>query len=244
MAMQIVQNAKLFFDGYNLSGDMSALALDYGAELKDATVLGDQSLRRRAGLKSLKFNHEGFWNGGVGNVDDALFSEIGVADKPMTICPLTGAEGELCFFFDAAAAQYNPGAAVGDMFKFSVAGEMSDGSDLARGIVGVNGTKVATGNGTVFTLGAVGANQKLYAALHVLAPVAGVAPTLDVIVQSAVTNFATITTRATFSQKNAIGSQSIAPLAGPITDTFWRVAWTIGGSGGPSFPFVVVLAIQ
>ena len=40
-----------------------------------------------------------------------------------------------------------------------------------------------------------------------------------------------------------IGYQSANPVAGPITDQYWRVSWTISGST-PSFTFVVSLGIQ
>lgn len=245
MSTQIIQNAKLWFDGYDLSGDMNSLSLSYGAELQDATVLGDASRRRRAGLKTVSFSHIGFWNGGAGGVDDALFSEIGVNDVPMTIAPLTGVEGELAYLFNAEAASYAPGGQVGQMFKFTVTGETSDGRGLVRGTIGRRATDTVTANGTIMNLGAVGSTQKLYAALHVFDTVAGSSPTLDVKIQSAaLVGFGSPTDRITFTQKTAKGSQYATPVAGAITDAYWRVAVTIGGTGGPSFPLAVVIGIQ
>lgn len=246
MAAKVWTDVRLFWDAYNLSGDINALALNYGVELGDATVLLDASRRRRAGLKTIAFQHEGFVNYGVDQVDDALFNDIAVANVPMTICPHnSGAEGEIAFFFNGLAGQYQPGGTVGEMHRFSVSGEADDGRDLIRGTVLNNATRTVTANGTAFNLGAVSATQKLYAVLHVFDPVAGSLPTLDVKIQSDdASGFVSPIDRITFAQKTNKGSQYATPVAGAITDTWWRAVWTIGGTGGPSFPFVVVIGIQ
>jgi len=241
MASQIWRDCKLFMGAYDLSGDMSAHTLEVKADLPEGTVFGDAARRRVAGgLKTVTSKHEGIWKGGV---DGVLFERVGAALVPVTICPQAGDEGELGFFFNATAATYSPGATVGELMRFSVDCEGSDGSDLVRGTVGLNGTKTSTGTGTVFTLGAVGATQKLYAALHVTSISGTATPTFTAKVQSAVTSFATITDQITFGAMTAIGSEMAVPVAGAITDTFWRVSWTISGTN-PSFKAVVVIGIQ
>jgi hypothetical protein len=248
MSSQILSNAKLWLDGYDLSGDVNALAIRYGAEIKDATPVSAVSRVRLPGLRAFGFAHEGFWNGGVGNVDDALFQRLGLANTVMSVSASAlfggaGAEGEIADTGQVVEAAYSPGAKIGDVLAFSVAGEAGAGP-LVRGTVCLNGTKTVTGSGSVFQLGAVSAAQKLYAALHVLAPVAGVTPTLNVKVQSAaLVGFGSPTDRITFAQAVALGAQWGAPAAGAITDQFYRVTWTIGGTGSPSFPFVVVVGI-
>ena len=227
MASLIISNAKLYFAGYDMSGDINALALKYMAELKESTTLIDTTRTRRPGLKDIGFQHEGFWNGGTGNIDDILFQNIGANNVPMTIAPLTGAEGELAYSFQAEEAAYSPGAKIGDMLAFSVSG--ADGAGpLVRGTLLVNGAKVASGNGTVFNVGAVSAAQKLYAALHVLAITSGGGPSLACKIQSAPTaGFAAPTDRLVFNAMTAAGAQWGAPIAGPITDAYWRVVFTL-----------------
>jgi hypothetical protein len=71
----------------------------------------------------------------------------------------------------------------------------------------------------------------------------GTLPTLDVTVQSDdAEGFASPTTRLTFTQKSAIGAEFITPVAGPITDTWWRVSWAIGGTT-PTFGIVACVGI-
>lgn len=245
MGSQVLVNAKLWCGAFDWTGDVNALALKFGAEAKDTTVLGSAARTRTPGLESFSFQHEGFWSGGLTNVDDAIFNSVfAIANTPMSIDPQgSGVEGDVAYTGLVDLARYTPGAKVGDMLAFSVAGD-GDGARLVRGTLMGNRTVVASGNGTVFQLGAVSAAQKIYAALHVPQGVSGAAPTLDVKLQSAaLVGFGSPTDRITFSQKTAAGYQWGTAVAGSITDQFWRVVWTVGG-GTPSFPFVVVAGIR
>lgn len=233
MASQILSNAKLYAAGFDFSGDMNGLALKYAAEMKDSTTLIDTTRTRRPGLRDISFQHEGYWNGGAGAVDDALFNSVlGVNDVPMTIAPLTGAEGEVVYSFKADAAAYAPGAKIGEMLAFSVSGG-GDGP-LLQGLMLQNQARVASGNGTVFNPGAILAAQKLYGVLHVLS-VSG-AGTIIVKIQSAPTvGFGAPVDRIVFTTAAAIGGQFAVPIPGAITDAFWRATWTIAGFTSVTF---------
>jgi len=264
MSTKIIQDSKLYVGGYDLSGDMSALAIDYRAEMKDNTSLGDSTRSRIGGLKTTKMQHEGLWNS---TPDNIFFSNIGLSGTLITIAPETGAEGELCYALDTVGGQYSPGAKIGDMFAFSVSAEAQ--GDLVRGTIMLNATKTATGSGTSRQLGAVASGQKLYAGLHVLA-VSGTAPTLDVIVESDDNSgFLSGTTRITFAQRSSIGHEWVSKVlkTGDLIDNranlidtwpdfdsgagtglpdladWWRISYTIGGTG-PSFTFVAIIGIQ
>lgn len=246
MASQVFSNAKLWVAGFDWSGDVNALALKYGAETKESTVLSAATRTRVPGLQSFNFSHAGFWNGGANNVDDAIFNSVfNVQNSVMSIDPMgAGVEGDVAYSGQVNLSQYAPGAKVGEMFAFKVDGD-GDGQVLVRGTMMGARTVVASGNGSVFQVGAVPAGQKMFAALHVLQGVAGTTPTLDVKLQSAaLVGFGSPTDRITFAQKTAPGAQWGTPVAGSITDQFWRVVWTVGGSGGPSFPFVVVAGFR
>lgn len=246
MAIQPLLDCKLFVDGWDLSGDHNAIALNHAAEILDTSTFGDTTRTRIGGVKTLDFAHEGLWNGGVDKIDEVLFGRIGLSDVPVTIAPKqtaspAGTEGETGFFFNSLHAEYSFGGVFGEMLAFNVSGEATD--DLIRGTILLNAAKTASGNGTAFQVGAVLAAEKLYAVLHVLA-VSGTTPTLDVKVQSDdASGFPSATDRITFTQKTAIGSQMATPISGAITDDWWRVNYTIGG-GSPSFTFAVLIGIQ
>jgi len=240
MPSGIFRDAAVWMDGHDIAGRINSVALNTGAELQDATVLGDKARRRRAGLRLVTVNVEGFYDADA--AEKSLFDNLGIANVPITIGPVDNVEGSLCYSFSAVEGEYQIGGQIGEMHRFSMAAE-SDQDDLIRGTLMKNGIETATGTGTARQLGAVGATQKVYAALHVLAA-SGTAPTLDVTIESDdLVGFASPTTRITFAQANAVGSEWGPPKAGALTDDFWRVAWTIGG-GTPSFTFVVFVGIQ
>ena len=69
--------------------------------------------------------------------------------------------------------------------------------------------------------------------------------TLDVTIESDATNSFSggETTRGTFSQISAITSQWLTPVAGAITDTWWRIRYVIAGSS-PSYEFIATIGIK
>lgn len=241
MAQQIWSNAKLFFGGYDMSGDINAMALKYGAEAKDATNFNSGLFKEfKPGLRDVSFAHEGFFDASVGGVDTTLFADLALTSMPMTICPQAGAEGEVAFTFNAIEGLYAPGAKVGDMLAFSVSGS-GDGA-LVKSTILHNAARTAGANGSVINAGAAAAGQKLYAAMHVLA-ISGTTKLFNCKVQSAaLVGFGSPTDRITFAQQTAIGAQWATPVAGPITDAYWRVVYTL--SGVTSVTFAVVIGIQ
>lgn len=243
MSSNILTDAKLYVSSFDLSGDMNALALTYAAEMKDNTTFGATTRINKAGLKSIVAQHEGLWDSnGTDQPDDVFFSRIGTANVPVTISPQTGADGEVAFLFQAVHGEYTPGAPVGELYAFTVSMEGDNGAPLVRGMVLHPATaRTATGNGTAMQLGAVSATQDVYATLHVIAA-SGTNPTLDVTVRSDDNSgMTTPTTRLTFTQATGITSEWKS-AAGAITDDYWRVTYTIGGTN-PSFTFVVAVGI-
>jgi hypothetical protein len=138
--------------------------------------------------------------------------------------------------------QYQFGAPVGELLRFSVSGEGSGGVGVVRGKLLHVGSETATGAEDKQVLGAVSATQSIYAALHVLT-VTGTDPTLDVVLESDADGAAGgETARITFAQATAETSEW-ASLAGAVTDTYWRASWTIGGTDTPTFEFILAVGI-
>lgn len=244
MSKLIMRDQTVWMGGFDISGAQNALAVDLGAEVRDATALGDQTRRNLAGLKTMAAGMQGWFDAGAG-IDQLLFDQIGLADAPISYAPAGSAnEGDLAFSFLALHVQYSPQGAVGEVFNFTAAAQAARGDGLQRGTIMHNGTEAASGDGgSGQQLGAIAQGQQLYGALHVLAA-GGVGPTLDLIVESDDANtFASATTRMTFAQQTAVGFDCPTPVTGPVTDDWWRMAWTLGGTT-PSFQFVCILAIQ
>ena len=242
MAKLIMRDQKVWLGAFDLSGVANSLAVEIGADARDVSTLGNATRIHLAGLKTLAAGMQG-WFDTAGGLDQELFDRIGLADAPMSYAPVGAAEGDAAFSFLALHAQYSPQGAVGEVFAFNAAALAASGDGLVQGTLMHNSAETATANGTGQQLGAAAAGQKLFGALHVL-DVSGGTPTLDVTVESDDNGgFTTPTTQITFAQQVAAGYEWAAPIAGPITDDWWRLAWTITGTT-PSFEFVATLAIQ
>lgn len=244
MSIDILRDCKLWLDRFALHGDMNALGITLASDLQNNTTFGMTTRSRAGGLKTVVARHEGFWNGGTDQVDEVLFNRLGLADVPMTIAPQTGAEGEVAFSFKSTESEYAPGGAIGEMHRFSVGGESSSGP-LVHGVIlrNVSLAAAATVNGSAFLIGAASATQRLYAAVHVLSLTGG--GTLDVKIQSDdAVGMASPTDRITFAQVSAGANRSQwAELAGPVTDTYYRVVTTLAGAA-PTADVIVVFGIQ
>lgn len=239
MAEEVLSDSLILFDGYDLSCNINQVVIEHGAEPLDRTALCHTTRVRRGGLLTSALSAQGFFE--AANPDSALFSNIGAADKVISVVP-TDADGERAFTMQSMIGEYSPiQGAVGDLAGFSLNVGASTGR-LVRGTVMHNNTRTSSGDGTARQLGAVTSSQKLYAALHVIAA-SGSSPTLDIDIESDDNSGMTsATSRGSFAQATGIGSEWVE-IDGAITDDYWRVSYTIGGST-PSFQFIVILGIH
>lgn len=243
MATHVIRDAELWMDGYRFTGYSNRGSVAGSAELKDHTRFTDVARRRAGGVRNVGLRVGGFWAAdevaATNEPDKPLFDRIAVADVPFTIAPQDGIEGSRVAMFRAATGRYELGEAHGEVIKFGVEAEGSDGAGLLMGTLLANKSVAAGGptNGTAFNVGAVPAGKKLYAALHVLA----VTTSVDVKIQRDTAGFGSPIDHLTFAQKVAIGSEwQVVPTT--TTDDWWRVVFTTVG-GAPNARFVVALAI-
>lgn len=242
MAPFVLKNCRLYVAGYDLSGFLNEMALQSEREAKDSTCFNADTQHSIPGLFKNAFAHKGLYEAGQNpdREDQILSDRLGLLDDVVTICPTNGTAGEPAYFTKQLEVGLTLDGKIGEIFAFSVNAQGT--ADLLRGTVLENGTRAATGNGAAFNVGQVQAGHKLYGAMHVLAA-SGTDPTLDVVVASDdAPGFASPTNRLTFNRATAIGAQFLMPVDGPITDTWWRAQFTIGGTT-PSFTAIVVVAI-
>ncbi len=240
MPEHVLTNAAVYAAGYNLSGDLQATMLAVDVDMVDRTRMGASSRSRMPGLINGTWQHEGLWQSGADLVDPELFTQIGLNDQPVTMAAEGADDGEVAFLFKATSAEYTHGGSIGEAHGFSFGGETTE--PVVRGTMMHNASRTATGLGTARQLGAVAAGQSVYASLHVFS-VSGTLPTLDVIVRSDDNaGMSSPTTRLTFTQATARAGELLS-LAVPITDDYWQVDYTIGGTT-PIFEFAVCIGIK
>ncbi len=245
--MSIIKDIQILFGQYNIRGDLSQFKLALTATELPDTRFGDDTAKVQAGLDNLEISGNGFFAADSTDfkIDDILSADFGSSPIPVSVAMPTGAEGDRCNFCKGIVAAYSPASgAVGDAKVISFSAQSGIGWNMAGRVEKALGSTTVTGNSTGSQLGAISATQKLYAILHVISQ-AGTAPTLDVIVESDVTSgFAGPTTRATFTQvTTTLTSETITPVAGAITDDWWRVKWTLAG-GSPDYSFLCAIGIR
>lgn len=238
----VFKNPNIYVGAYDLSTVFDEVSLAYGYDEVDITTYGDTCRHGIPGLPTTELMMTG-----PGTIDDdplgsedILAAQL-IAAQSYTIAPLRTA-GTTAKFSQMMPFANTVGGTVGEAYRVTATGK-GQSYQVIHGRVMATGAKTTTASGTAYELGAVGATQYLYGCLHVLA-VSGTDPTLDVIIASDdAEGMASATTRLTFTQKTAVGAQFITPVAGAITDTWWRASWTIGGTETPTFTFVVSVGI-
>lgn len=241
---RVYKNVKIYSGGHDLSGASNQLELGYEFDKLEVKHFGQACHYSVKGLPRLAFSLQGnaYSNDTPAGIEDVLHGRLGEANEPMTWCPVDGAEGDVAYFAKTLETTYQAGAAVGELYAYTASGE-GENTPLVRGHVLGTGAKTAGGSGTARELGAVASGQRLYACLHVL-EVAGTNTTLNVVVKSdEAQGFASPITRATFAQATQPGAQYLVPIDGPITDTWWRATWNLGGTS-PSFTIALAVGIQ
>lgn len=246
---QILKNVRLFTGGADLTSVGNKVELSPEVEEKDVTTFGsyDSTTDKiwkevMAGNKSAKISAGGFWEAGDdGKVDDAAWIGLGGVGA-WTIAPNGAAVGDLAWLTNALEARYQLLGSQGDVAPWSAS--VSSSLALARGVLlHPPGTaRTATGDGTAVQHIAVPSGSQLVAALHVLSVSGTGTPTITVKVQSDDNSgMTTPTDRITFTAFTDQGGE-VKYLSGPVTDTYYRVSWTISGTS-PSFLFVVSLGV-
>lgn len=241
---QILLDCRLFAVGADFSGVSNKIELSAEHEVKERTNYRSSGYKEvKAGLASAEISGEGQWEAGdPSRVDDASWAALG-GTGPYTACAEDSIVGALAYFTKGMRADFKFGEAVGEINPWS--GTVKSSWPLVRGqIAHPAGTpRTATGTGTALNLGAVAAGKRLYAALHVLS-VAGTTPSITARVESDdAVGMASPTTRLTFGAANAVSGDILRTDGTAITDTYYRLAWTISGTT-PSFLFAAAIGIQ
>lgn len=239
MGTFVVKGRPTFLGEQNLGDYAHAIATDYGAEEQDETVLTDSTRKLKGGLFTFGFSMDCYY--------DAAVEELTIADVgqgvPLSFATVDGTVGEVAYLINCREFISSPlNASVGDMAGLNISGNAAD--KLIRGYVAANRISspvTASANSLDAQIGAVSADQRVYAAIHILSA-SGSSPTIQPVIQSDDNgSFTSATNRITFSEFGVAGSQ-FKSVAGAITDDYWRCHLLVGG-GSPSFTCAVTVGI-
>ncbi|MET9734284.1 hypothetical protein ABZZ79_27695 [Streptomyces sp. NPDC006458] len=245
MSKTVLVNVRAFAAGVDLTSQSNKIELSSEVEDKETTNYGSNGWKESiGGLGSAELSGEGQWEAGdPGKVDDASWAHLGTVIPWSVSANNDASVGSLAYLMSALRSNYTLGGTVGDVAPWTGTGKSS--SPLVRGQFAhpPGLARTATGTGTGLQVGAVPTGRRMHAALHVLSVAGTATPTITARIESSVDNtFAAPTTRLTFTAASAVGGQILRTSGSAITDTWWRIAWTISGTT-PSFLFVGSLGI-
>lgn len=231
----LLSNMAVWLGGYDHSAEENACNFRVSnAELDDATF-GDVLEAYHPGLLSPMVDLAGRWSAGSGSPDAIYFPRVSgdPVTWPLTMCPpnapaaTPGADGNLAYTVTGAQFAYEHFGEHGKLLGFKLKTLPRSTGVVARGTVMLPKASVsATTTGTARQLGALAANQRMLAVLHIFF-VNGGSWVLTVESDNAV-GFPTPAVRATFTAATAITRQ-VVEIAGPVTDDYWRVVLTKTG---------------
>lgn len=222
-------DATILVHDQDMSGHSNQVALAAEAEALENTTFRSGGWRSRvAGLKSVSLDVSGFWDP---TPDEAIFDEIiaGSMGRAVTVSPGND-QGGIAYIFRGGRFTYSQFGDIGALAPFSLSMMNTNREGLIRGALlkratdddgtaeNVTATGVAGSAGV--QLPAVSSGQFLYATFHVFS--AGTTITASLQSDDANT-FASATDRITFGPITATGGTWGTRVAGPITDTWYRL---------------------
>ncbi|HEX6968962.1 MAG TPA: hypothetical protein VF174_09170 [Micromonosporaceae bacterium] len=238
MGTLVLDDATIWVAGYDVTGDANQISLSASVTELDVTTFGSGFRKRIGGLRDVQAQVAGYWHSAAsGAPDPEIFPALGTADQVMTVAP-SSTEGSVAYMCQVGKFSGQMFGQVGEAVPFSLDAMGTSREGLVRGqVLKAKGAVSSTGaTGTAVQLGAVSSGQYLYATLHVFS--AGT--TITVVLESDADNtFASATTRATFGPLTTTGGTWAARVAGPVTDTWYRLrvtavtgTFTVAGAAG------------
>jgi hypothetical protein len=229
---------------YDISGEANQWSGVTEVDILESRVFNQATVKRDPGLFSFEGSlagvNDAYTDGSSIEILDTL---IGVkVPASLHLAQNPAAEGDLSVFANGVHAGLpDVGAEQGALDEWTV--NLAGDSPALLGKVLAIGNKTASGNSASgHQFAAVASGQSVYAVLHAYGATSG---TIDVTIESDATNSfsGAETTRFTFTQVTTTATyQFQTPLAGPITDTWWRAVWTSAAT--PDHDISVSLGIR
>jgi len=215
-------NCKILLGQYDLTGDTNKIKIDRSQKEWDDTTYGSGGWRGRgSGLLDGVFGMAGIIDTTAAGQDEALSNGQSLSNVPMLVTLRGATVFDRTKFGVIQQGQYQVGGGVGQRAEWNADGRIS-GYVLVNGFMMAVGAKTGTFNGSYLDIGGVLATQKLYAQIHATVKSSFTSAVFKV--QSADDAIGTnLTDRITFTTITGLTSQFATPVAGAITQTFWRV---------------------
>lgn len=242
MATFTLTDVQVFSGGYDLRSQTNEVSLDVTVDDLDSTTFGSDGVKAHsAGLKDISASMKGFTDP---LVSDDLFAQMGGSDLIVSLSP-TRTVGETIYGMRGAlVGSFTNEETVGNLRSFSAALTNRNQRGVVRGtMLRALGAATASGTGTSVSVGAASSTQTVCSWVHLTSLSGTGTPTLTVTIQrDDNSGFTSPTTLHSHTALTAVGA-NWAETSGAVTDSFYRVTWTLSGTT-PSATFLVGLGIS
>lgn len=229
MATFALVDATTWVGGHDFTTDLNSISLNVEAEELDVTTFGGNGYRQRiSGLKTNSSEQSGFWDSAP---DAESFGNLGTKNEVATTS-VDGQEESVAYLRRVGKFSYQQFGAVGEAAPFTLSMMGTDPHGVVRGQVALaKGAVSAPGAvGSPVNLGAVGASQFLYVAFHVFTAATTITLKVESDSAQAFSTPADVT-GATIGPVTVAGGTWMTRVAGPVTDTWYRLnATTVTGT--------------
>jgi len=160
MAFSAGTSAKVYVNGYDLSGYLKSAGLGASREMYDSTTLGDTDREYVGGLGDATFSGDGLFEADSASpkIDDILAAALDLtASVILTHLPYGDGLGNRGLGVDGDEATYDIGSPVDELVSVTFEVQSSVGAESLR-VLHPIGAETATGNGTGVDNGASSAN--------------------------------------------------------------------------------------
>lgn len=223
MAASHGKNAKVFANGYELSGYLKSAGITKTADVAESSALGDSAKTYVAGMKDATFAGEGMFDGAADAVDQVLAAALGTDGSELVYLPVGDTLGTFGYGMQSTQTSYSATSPVDDVVSISVEAQSSTGGErlithhaLAARANTANGTSVDGAAAT--TAGGVG---------YLQATVIGGTPTGTIKLQDSADD-STFADIITFTDVTAARASQRVEIAGTVR-RYTRATWAVSG---------------
>jgi hypothetical protein len=240
MADKLVTKATgIYYNGYDIAAESSAVALTYGIEEVGADNFGANYKDWEPGLHHCR-----------GTVDVMLATDhlleaaqsagVGVGTNLLAFLVGGSTAGSIAFALSGLSLNRRRGFQIGQLYS-SALDISCKGTPLVRGklLEAVTSRSASADTTGIQFTGGVSSTQRLYIAYHVTQMTA--TNLAAVLQRDDNSGFTSATTAITLTTATGI-TREFASVAGAITDDWYRLSFTLTGAG--SYTAVAVIAVQ
>lgn len=217
-----LSNARIWYDGAALGSQANRVQIDSSADALEDTVFTDTARSRIGGLKDSAMQVSGFFNS---TEDKEMFDGL-ASNKPFT-CADGATVGNVAYLMNSVNTSYSPiEGGAGEVLGFSLQGQTT--GPIVRGLLAYNGSPTLLDDSTALQLGAVSASESIYCAMHLTA-ITGTDVEITLTSDDA-EGFPSGIVRGSAQTLSAASPSALLKVNGAITDDWWRVSFTAGGT--------------